>query len=241
MTDPTPIRPRKLSKAVEERLLRMIREEKLVPGDPLPSERQLMELYQVGRPAIREAMQNLERMGLIEIRHGGRPKVAAPSMNALIEQMGVSMQHLLTHSSSSLDHLKEARVLLETSMARIAAERRTIADVRDLADLLDGQRSVRDNPIEFLAFDGRFHRRIAAISGNPIFESVAFALFDWLREFHADLVRKPGLEALTLEEHRAILTAIESGDPIAAADAVEAHLTRANKLYHQSNLSFLEA
>ena len=53
----------------------------LVPGDKLPSERELMATYQVGRPAIREAMQNLQRSGLVRIRHGERPRVAEPSMD----------------------------------------------------------------------------------------------------------------------------------------------------------------
>lgn len=232
-----PLRPRRLSKAVEERLLDMIRTEQLAPGDRIPSERELMGLFQVGRPAIREAMQNLERMGLVEIRHGGRPKVAAPSMNALVEQFDVSMRHLLTHSASSLDHLKDARVRLEVEMARIAAERRTVTDLRDLKALFSAHQAAKDDPSRFLELDGQFHKRIATISSNPIFEAVCSAIFAWMREFHVDLVRQPGLENLTLGEHQSIIDAIEAGDRDAAAAAVRAHLTRANELYHQSNLA----
>jgi len=65
---PEPIQRRKLSHQIEERLLAQIQAGDVMPGDSLPSERELMALYGVGRPAIREAMQNLERMGLIEIR-----------------------------------------------------------------------------------------------------------------------------------------------------------------------------
>ena len=87
----------------------------------------------------------------------------------------------------------------------------------------------------FLRADGRFHHRIALISGNPIFAKLSEALFAWLAQFHFDLVRKPGLEQLTLAEHRQILEAIEQGDLIAAARLTADHLNRANKLYNQAN------
>lgn len=235
MTIPDSIRPRKLSDEVQERLLRMIRDARLAPGDALPSERELMARHGIGRPAIREAMQGLQRMGVIEIRHGGRPRVAAPSLDGLVDQLGTSMRHLLTHSRSSLDHLKEARVALEAELARIAARRRSAEDIADLGDLLAAQDAARADGESFLEIDGRFHRRIAAISGNPIFETLAHGIFSWMRAFHEEQVRKRGLEALTLAEHRAILDAIAAGDGDAAAGAMRDHLDRANALYHQEN------
>lgn len=233
---PEPIKAKKLSHIVEDRLLELIRTDNLSPGDYLPSERELMDQYQVGRPAIREAMQSLQRMGLIEIRHGERPKVVAPDLDSLVEKMGISMQHVLTHSASSFEHLKEARATLEAEMARIAAQRRTAADVEALEQILTAQKHARQTPERFLELDGEFHRRVAEISRNPIFQTVTYAVFNWLRAFHADLVRKPGLESLTLDEHEAILSAISDGDDARAADAMRQHLTRANELYSQDNM-----
>ncbi len=235
MSLPESIRPRKLSDEVQERLLRLIRDERLGPGAALPSERELMARYEIGRPAIREAMQSLQHMGVIEIRHGGRPRVAQPSLDALVEQLGTAMRHLLMHSQSSLEHLKEARVSLEAELARIAARKRTEADIADLKALLAEQRAARADGESFLEIDGRFHRRIAAISGNPIFETLAYGIFTWMRAFHEEQVRKRGLEALTLEEHKAILGAIANGDGDAAALAMRDHLERANALYHQEH------
>jgi len=233
MTTPDLIRPRKLSEAVQERLLRLIRDERLGPGDALPSERELMARYEIGRPAIREAMQSLQHMGVIEIRHGGRPRIAAPSIDGLVDQLGTSMRHLLTHSRSSLEHLKEARVSLEVELARIAARKRTDRDTADLRALLAAQKAARADNEGFLEIDGLFHRRIAAISGNPIFEALAHGIFTWMRTFHEEQVRKRGLEALTLEEHGAIFDAIAAGDDEAAARSMRDHLERANALYHQ--------
>jgi DNA-binding FadR family transcriptional regulator len=101
-----PIQRRRLSKGVEERLLGMVEHGDLKPGDILPSERQLMEAYGVGRPAIREALQNLERMGLVEIRHGGRPRLATPSVGSIFGQIGTTLRHMLSYSETNLEHLR---------------------------------------------------------------------------------------------------------------------------------------
>lgn len=236
-----PIKRRKLSDEVQERLLTLIRSQNLKPGALLPSERELMAEYQVGRPAIREAMQNLHRLGLIEIKHGERPRVSEPSLQVLTEPMALSMHHLLTHSASTMDHLKEARLLFELQMVRIAAERRSDADMQRLEAILSAQTGLRSDSEGFLRHDGLFHREIAAISGNPLFASISGAVFDWLARFHAEQVRKPGLEQLTLDEHRAILDTIAARDADAAERAMKDHLTRANTLYHQDNARKVQA
>ncbi len=236
MTDaPGSIPRRKLSDEVQDRLLARIRSRGMEPGTPLPSERELMAEYRVGRPAIREAMQNLQRMGLIEIKHGERPRVGVASVPMLMDRLSDSMRHLLTHSASTMDNLKEARALFEGMMARMAAERRTDADIARLEEALRGQADRASDPEAFLRHDGLFHRAIGAVAGNPLFESVSQALFDWLSIFHTEQVARRGLERLTLAEHRAILDAIVAGDPGAAQTAMTDHLTRANALYHQDN------
>jgi DNA-binding FadR family transcriptional regulator len=232
-----PIPRRKLADDVEERILDLIRRDGLKPGDPLPSERELMALYGVGRPAVREAMQNLQRMGLAEIKHGGRPRVATPSFGAMAEGIAAGVRHMLSHDAASMDHLKEARATFEVQMARIAAERRSGEDVARLRALLARQAALGADPQRFLECDGAFHAAVAWISGNPIFGVLSASVFDWLGQFHVDLVRKPGLEKLTIAEHGSIIDAIESGDADAAGRRMADHLNRANSLYHQSNLT----
>lgn len=233
-TVPEPILKRKLAADVEDRLLALIHGQGLAPGTTLPSERELMVKYQVGRPAIREAMQNLQRMGMIEVRHGERPRVSTPSMDKLLVQMGSAVQHLLTHSASSMDHLKEARATFEIEMARMACDRRTIADIEQLRALLAIQKDAVNEPALFISTDGKFHRCIATISGNPIFEAMSASVFEWLTLFRADLVRLPGHEQHTLREHAAIVAAIEAGDGVSAARAMRDHLNRTSHLYASS-------
>ena len=231
-----PIQRRKLSDEIQDRLLDLIKLEGLQPGEILPSERELMRQYDVGRPAIREAMQNLQRMGLVSIRHGGRPRVAEPSVDRMIAQMSESMHHVLAHSNSTMDHLKEARVTFEAEMARIAALNRTSDDLTKLRSILEKQQGLDDDPAAFIKCDGEFHRVIAAASGNPIFESLSFAMFNWMARFHSDQVRKPGLENVTLDEHSSILQAICEQDTVKAGQKMRDHLERANALYHKENL-----
>jgi DNA-binding FadR family transcriptional regulator len=231
------MRRQKLSDEVRRQLLDLINSGSLGLGESLPSERALMEQLGVGRPAIREAMQSLETIGLIEIRHGGRARVAEPSIGRMVDQVGETMKHLLAHSPASLENLKEARATVEREMARVAARRRSAADLRRLEEILGEQSLAIAEPVRFRALDGRFHREIAAIGGNPIFTALIDAVFRWLSDFHADLVSVPGLEQLTLAEHREILAALASGDPEAAGAAMGDHLMRANDLYRRSNLT----
>ena len=227
----------KLSVGVRRRLLDLISSGGLGPGEPLPSERELMERLCVGRPAIREAMQSLETIGLIEIRHGGRARVAEPSVGRMVEQVGETMKHLLANSPASLENLKEARATIEREMARIAARRRSDGDILRLTELLAEQEAAIEDLPKFRALDGRFHREIAGISGNPIFTALIDGVFRWLSDFHGELVSVPGLENLTIAEHREILAAIARGDAEAAGAAMGDHLMRANELYRRSNLT----
>jgi DNA-binding FadR family transcriptional regulator len=225
---------RKLSDDVRARLLAMIEGGRTRPGDLLPSERELMEQLGVGRPVIREAMQALEQTGLIEIRHGERARVAEPSVGRMVDQVSQSMKHLLVHSPATLEHLKEARLTFEMEMARMAARRAGPGDLQRLAETVDEQAAALGNPRRFRLLDGRFHRDIAAISGNPIWAALSDALFRWLNDFHVDLVSVPGAENLTLAEHREIIAAIGSGNPDRAAAMIADHLNRANDLYRKA-------
>ena len=228
-----PIRRRKLSDEVRERLLAQINEGDLRPGDPLPSERELMVRYGVGRPAIREAMQQLASLGLVVVRHGDRPRLAAPRLDLLAEQLALTMRHVLTHDDSILAQLKEARIVVEMGTARRAAEMRTDADLESLRDILARQLLARSEPQDFMRRDGDFHTAVAAITGNVVLSSVVRAVFDWMARFHSRAVHSSGLERLTLEEHQAIFAAIAARDPDRAAQAMKDHLTRANALYQQ--------
>jgi len=221
---------RKLSHEVFDRLKSLITGE-LSPGDMMPSERDLMDRFGVGRPAIREAMQALASIGLISINHGERARVLQLTAKSIFQQVDMSAHILLAASPDSLEHLKQARRFFERGMVREAAEKATAKDVARLRETWQQQADAQADPNTFIAIDMRFHTQIAAISGNPIFEAVSESMLGWLRQYHTELLRLTGRENLTLSEHREIIEHIEKNDPQAAEAAIIKHLDRSSLLY----------
>jgi GntR family transcriptional regulator, sialic acid-inducible nan operon repressor len=226
-----PIVRRKLSHEVVDRLVRSIQSGEFAPNDQLPSERELMLRYGVGRPAIREAMQAIQQMGLIRIAHGERARVTQPTAAAIIDQVSGAMIQLLTQVPGGLDELKDARLLLEVGLAQVAERRATPASVAQLQAALRECRDASGDQQRFVAADMAFHRRIAAMCGNRLIEALSHGMLAWLAQFKRELVSAHGAERLTLDEHASIAGAIAAGDPAAAAAAMTEHLSRANALY----------
>jgi DNA-binding FadR family transcriptional regulator len=225
------IQRRKLYHQVLDMLMERIRSGEFPPGANLPSERELMEHYGVGRPAVREALQAMERSGIVEIAHGERARVVVPTAERLIEQIAGGAMHLLRSHPDMLTHLKEARVFFETGTARMAAERASDEDIARLQLKLVQHRASMANLQEFIDRDMAFHCEIARISGNPIYPAIVESMFRWARDYYQPMVRAPRAEELTLAEHQRIYDAIASHDGNAAAEAMSSHLTRANELY----------
>jgi len=222
---------RKLSDQVLERLRQMILRGEVAPGDLMPSERELMKRFGVGRPAVREAMQTLDTMGLITISHGERARVSELSADTVFRQIDTVARMLLSTSPDNLEHLKEARRFFELGMVRQAAEQATPEDAADLRALVAAQRSQLGSPRPFIQADIAFHVGIAKITQNPIFVSVSEAMLSWLFTYHTDLLLWSGNEKLTLEEHENIVESIERKDPDEAVKAMRMHLDRSRDLY----------
>ena len=226
-----PIKKRKLSDEVLERLLLLFEAGKIRPHDEMPSERELMERFHVGRPAVREALQSLERLGLIAIRHGERAKALEPTGDGIFDQIDFAARQLLANSAENVEFLKEARQLLEAGIAKLAVERAIPADFRTLETHLNSMRKNKGNREEFLKADQEFHLALAKMTRNPIMLAAMRAVFKWLTRHRSELLGVPGLEDLTLQEHEAIFRSIVSRDPEAAAKHVSDHILRVNDLY----------
>ena len=141
---------RKLSDEVFDRLERMITSGELKPGDEMPSERVLMERFGVGRPAIREAMQSLAAMGLVNISHGERAKVLKLTAQSIFRQVDLTAKIMLSQSNDSLENLKSARIFFERGMAREAAQRATSGDIDELKTIINQQRQALGDAEDFI-------------------------------------------------------------------------------------------
>lgn len=225
-----PIRRRKLSDDVLDRLLTLIRTGTLGPGDQLPPERELMTQFGVGRPAVREAMQSLASMGLITISHGERARVSSLTVNSMIDRFDATARLLLSGSEENIDHLIQARLFFETGMVRMAAARAEAEDVAHLEALIDEMGRQQTGP-DFIACDMAFHHAIADMTGNPVFAATSRAMLHWLKDYHVAIISFKGAEDVTLGEHREIIHYLSRHDVEGAARAMGNHLTRASELY----------
>ena len=224
---------RKLYQEVVDRLLARLRTGEFGSDGRMPSEREIMETYGVGRPAVREALLTLERMGLISIVHGERAHIEKPTAQTMMDQIASTAALILSTSARHRGYLQDARLFFETGMARIAAENADDDDIRRLRQTLDEQAHIEDDLDAFGDWDMEFHREIARISGNAIFVAVSQSMSQWLQDFRRDLIQLPGAKQLTLTEHSRIVERIAAHDAEGAAEAMADHLNRSDELYRQ--------
>ena len=226
-----PIVRKKLSESVVESLVVRNNAGDFTAGSLLPSERQLMEAYKVGRPTIREALQDLQRLGLVAITHGEGARLTSPTMQTVLEQIAVTVHQVLASSEENLAHLKESRTFFEVGMVRIAAAKANANHIEGLKSAIVDMETASSEFSRFMKFDMLFHKRIAEVTGNPIYTAVSEAMLQWLSKYHIGVLRSVGREARTLDEHRSIVDRIAAHDVEGAAAAMQVHLTRAADLY----------
>ena len=120
-----------LSEQVAELLEKDILEGRLREDDQLPAERELMEQFGVGRPAVREALFYLQRLGLIAINSGTRARVIRPTAEAVMARLSGVTRQLLAQSEGQ-QYFQEARAMFEISLARYAATNASREDIDNL-------------------------------------------------------------------------------------------------------------
>jgi len=221
-----------LSEQVAEQLEKDILEGRLKADDQLPAERELMEQFGVGRPAVREALFYLQRLGLIAINSGTRARVIRPTAEAVMARLSGVTRQLLAQSEGQ-QYFQEARAMFEISMARYAAQHASAEDIDSLRRALDENREALDDDTRFKRSDNDFHGVLAAIARNPIFNAVHEALSEWLDDRRAHVLQREGEDHAALQAHTEIVEAIASGDPDAAEAAMRRHLDRHYGTYRQ--------
>ncbi len=201
------------------------------PGDRLPSENELAELFHVSRITVRQALQKLSAMGLIETRLGEgsfvRKVDASESMNALVST-------LYLDNASSLQ-VFEFREILDTEAAGLAVERGTEAEIQELEIILHDMRRYFESKLydEFAKKDLEFHFQISKMTKNKFLIQTNMILKKVLEISMEDVVNKMGCEP-ALYYHQAILDAIRKKNKKEAMCLMREHIRR-NATYYDEN------
>lgn len=230
LPEQAPVRRRKVYEEVAQRLEDMMLSGALQPGDTLPSERELVETFGVGRSAIREALFALQRMGLVSIRNGERAYVTKPTPEVVVGELSGAVRHLLAQPDGA-QHMQQARALHEVSLARYAARHATAEDIARLGLALETNRLAIGDVQTFTRTDVQFHLVLAEIARNPVLVSLQVALGEWLAEQRLTSLKVEGADEAAWQAHEAIYRAVAAHDADAAERAMETHLGEVGAYY----------
>jgi GntR family transcriptional regulator, transcriptional repressor for pyruvate dehydrogenase complex len=215
------VRAARLYEQIVEQIERSIVEEKLKPGDQLPTERELAQQFGVSRTAVREAVKTLTEKGLVE-SHSGRGTFVQAS---LAQNARISLEAFLKHGNHhDPAHLVELREIIEPEVTVLAAtriEEQQLAMMRDAVALMD---SNMRNPEAYIEADLDFHLALAEAAGNPLILSLLDSVVGMLREQRMGIFRVNGGPERGQIHHKHILEAIERRDAVAARLAMHEHL-----------------
>ncbi len=224
------IKRRKLYEDVAHGLEQMIRDADFLPGDQLPSERELMVRFGVGRPAVREALFHLQKMGVVEVRSGERARVTRPTPKVVVEGLAGAARHLLAEPDG-VRQFQNARAFFEIGLARYAAEHASGQDLDNLAAALEANRQSIGDIARFERSDVAFHYVLAVIPRNPIFTALHSAIAEWLIEQRSITLGYPGQNEVAYRAHAEIYQAIAARDVDRSERVIRAHLDQVSDMY----------
>ena len=224
----------KLSETVAEQLLEAFRD--LPPGTRVPSERELTKELGVGRSTVREALNGLAVLGVLEIRHGQGAFVAHPS--ATDEAAANRPESALTAALERgiTREFIEARLLVEVGVARLAAERRTEDDLRHIeAALALQERSLTANRLgELLTVATSFNVLLAEAAHNELLAAMTHTFVELMSERAPKLYALEGFGEWDLAEHQGIYEAVRDQDLDLAADRMRDHILELAERYREA-------
>lgn len=196
----------RVSEEIARQIKQVILSGQLKPGDKLPSERELVEQFRTSRVSVREAVRSLEHLGLVKIKRGagGGTYVTGADYRPVAESFWLRMQL----SQGTLDHLTEARLLLEPGLCRLAAQHATAEDLGRLRAAVEEQESVVRKGQEVPSYDLKFHRILMDAAHNPVLALTTVSVIDLLVSALQQAQVGGGLTLHVVNFHRAIYNAL---------------------------------
>lgn len=215
------IERKRVTDQIIDQLIAMISEGKFKPGDKLPSETALMELFGVGRSSLREAVGALSLIGMLTVRPGHGTHVAPSAGEPLSRPLRWGM---FVGWREKLHEFIEARIALEQTLVGMAAERATEAEIEEIRrahNLLKASKLTRQKAIQA---DLDFHVSIANASHNSVLARFLEELRQPVRNWMEQKASLFGGYDRVYEQHDAVFSAILNRDPIRAQRMIKEHL-----------------
>ena len=195
----------------------------LQPGDKIPPEREFARSLKISRASLRTGIGYLAAMGVMKIRHGvgtfvadGPPDLGKASLSLIGALHGFQTWQMF-----------EARIILESSLAALAAERGKEEHHTAMAEEVAEMYAALDTPVEYLIHDVLFHRIIAQASGNPILAAVMETVTSSMYDKRRKTVERATDLRESAEMHREIYRAVRARKPEEARELMEKHLRMA--------------
>jgi DNA-binding FadR family transcriptional regulator len=204
-----------------------IQRQGLGPDDFLGREEDLAAEFGVSRPTLREALKLLASGSLIRANKGpgGGIFVARTAEQGISRSISDSIAMMLETGAVTLGQLLDARLLFEVPLAGHAAHRVDAALIARLRAAVETEVAADPDDMETLAaVDGEVHRTIAAAAGNGIAEALIGWVFEVLQPSLISALHGAVLRSAVVEQHEALLAAMEKGDPARAERAMKDHL-----------------
>lgn len=216
-------REQRLYERVVEKVLELISSGAWKPGFRLPSERELSDAFGVSRTVVREAVKALEARGVLESATGSGVSVRRADFNMVSRSLQTYMQ--LSKQVDFEIRLNEVRRVLEVELVALAADRATPEQRVQLRQICEQMRAGDKTAQQMAELDFRLHITLAEATQNELFKILLAPLIDQLRD-HITLTWEgfPRPVDLVLDQHEAIVTAVESGDAETARQAMIKHL-----------------
>ena len=220
------MRIRGASEQVATAIQHRIQSAGLGPGDFLGREEDLAAEFGVSRPTLREALKLLASGNLIRASKGpgGGIFVAHTADQGVRRSLSDSVGMMLETGALSLEELLDARTLLEVPLAGLAALQAGEATLERLRAALAEERAADGDIDAIHEADTAFHREIAAAAGNRMAQALTGWVYEVLQPRLLEELRDAVLPSAVLDQHAALLKAIEKGDRVRAERAMREHL-----------------
>lgn len=202
----------------------------------LPNEAELADQFGVSRPTVREALKRLAAKNLIRSRRGvsGGNFVSLPSEEQVRSDLSTTATLLVSHEVFSLAEVAESRRLLESTCARLAAERRTDEQLSAMHAAIERQARPDLSDEEFCDADVAFHRVIVEAAGNPVLDYVMVFALEALHPSTNLVINRFRRRTDVLTLQRDLLAAVESCEPDAAEAAIHAQMDHLAGIYDEA-------